>query len=298
MLKYRSLLWGLLPLVMLTACAQQQKAVWVDTAETGYSTEVPDGRSSIVVYRPQNAIQGPAVNLYVNGEYSGSLQPNAYRQELICAQNQKLFADFTRQDAGYHKKAQSGDYYNLPESAVSFFKIVDNGSGQPALQSVSPEQAESEMQGIKLQNHTLSRVVSPEKCAQILKKYNLQASALFKFDRSDYKDMLEKGKQEITAVSADIRKNATTVTAIEVIGHTDPEGKPEYNQRLSQQRADTVKRALGESGLDTNVISAQGRGEKELLINDCRKRFPKNAKARQECDQPNRRVEIILHGEK
>ncbi|WP_373752548.1 OmpA family protein [Neisseria weixii] len=298
MLKFRSLLWGLLPVAVLVGCAHQQKETWVDTTETVYSTDVPEGRSSVVFYRQANALQGATVNIYVNGEYSGSLQPNAYRQELICAQNQKFFADFTRQDSAYYKKANSGDYYNLPESTVSFFKVVDNGNGQPVLQSVTPEQAEAEMKGVKRQNHTLSRVVSPAKCAQVLKKYNLEASALFKFDRSDYKDMLEKGKQEIAAVSADIRENKAKVNSIEVIGHTDPEGKPAYNQNLSVRRAETVKRALGESGLDTNLISAQGRGAQELLINDCRKRFPTNAKARKECDQPNRRVEIILHGEK
>ena len=35
-----------------------------------------------------------------------------------------------------------------------------------------------------------------------------------------------------------------------------------------------------------------------VLFADCRAKHPRNAKARQECDQPNRRVEIILHGEK
>lgn len=298
MLKFRSLLWGLLPVTMLVGCAHQHKETWLDTTEAVYSTDVPEGRSSVVFYRQADALQGPTVNIYVNGEYSGSLQPNAYRQELICAQNQRFFADFTRQDAGYHKKSNSGDYYNLPESAVSFFKIVDNGRGQPVLQSVTPEQAEAEMKGVQRQNHTLSRVVSPAKCAQVLQKYNLQASALFKFDRSDYEDMLPKGKQEIAAVSADIRQNQAAVSGIEVVGHTDPEGSPAYNQNLSMQRAQTVKRALGESGLDLNVISAQGRGEQQLLISDCRARFPKNAKARKECDQPNRRVEIIVHGEK
>ncbi|ASK27985.1 OmpA family protein [Neisseria chenwenguii] len=298
MLKRSSLLWGLLPLVALVGCAQQKKETWVNTTESGYTTGVPEGRSSIVFYRQADAVQGPTVNIYVNGQYSGSLQPNAYRQELVCAQNQKIHADFTRQDAAYYNKEHAGDYYDLPESAVSFFKIVDNGRGRPALQNVSPEQAEEEMKGIKRQNHTLSRVTSPEKCAQILKKYSLQSSALFKFDRSGYNDMLEKGKQEVAAISADIKQNPDHVTGIEVIGHTDPEGTPAYNSRLSSERAATVKQALSESGLNPKVISAQGRGEQQLLVANCRKRFPKNAQARQECDQPNRRVEIILHGEK
>ena len=298
MLKCRNVLWGLLPLVLLSACAHQKKETWIDTTDAAYTTDVPDGRSSVVFYRQANAIEGSTVNIYVNSQYLGSLQPNAYRQELICAQNQKFHADFTKQDAAYQHKAHAGDYYNLPEGTVSFFKVINDGSGRPILQSVSPEQAEAEMKGVKRQNHTLSRVVSKDKCAQVLKKYNLQASALFKFDRSGYQDMLEQGKREVSTISQDIKQNPAAVTSVNVVGHTDPEGKPEYNDALSVKRAQTVKQALSSSGLDGNIISTQGKGERELVVTNCRKRFPKNAKAREKCDQPNRRVEIILHGEK
>ncbi|WP_373741987.1 OmpA family protein [Neisseria sp.] len=298
MTKYKNLLWGL-PLAFLVGCAShQQKETWIDTTDAAYSTGVPENRSSVVIYRQADAVNGPAVNIYINGQYSGSLQPNAYRQEIICTQNQKFHADFTKQDVAYHNKSNSGDYYNLPESTVSFFKIVNDGQGRPVLRNVSPEQAAEEMKGIKRQNHTLSRVSSPEKCAQVLKTYNLQASALFKFDRAGYQDMLPKGRQEIEAISSDIRQQKAKVTGVAVVGHTDPEGTPVYNLNLSSQRAATVKRALADSGLNSAVISAEGRGENELRVTDCRKKFPNNAQARQECDQPNRRVEIILHGEK
>ena len=83
-----------------------------------------------------------------------------------------------------------------------------------------------------------------------------------------------------------------------MVGHTDPTGSDVYNNRLSQARANTVKQALAGSGLDSKLITAEGRGKKGLLVSDCRAKHPRNAKARQECDQPNRRVEIILHGEK
>ena len=285
--------------VILAGCSTSgQRERWVDVVDGGYSTDVPADRASVVFYRQADALDGPTVNIYTNNQYMGSLQPNAYRQELICAQNQKFHADFTKQDAAYQHKAHSGDYYNLPEGTVSFFKVINDGSGRPILQSVSPEQAEAEMKGVKRQNHTLSRVVSKDKCAQVLKKYNLQASALFKFDRSGYQDMLEQGKREVSTISQDIKQNPAAVTSVNVVGHTDPEGKPEYNDALSVKRAQTVKQALSSSGLDGNIISTQGKGERELVVTNCRKRFPKNAKAREKCDQPNRRVEIILHGEK
>ena len=110
--------------------------------------------------------------------------------------------------------------------------------------------------------------------------------------------MLPKGRQEIEAVSEDIKKNPNHISNIAVVGHTDPTGSDAYNNRLSQARANTVKQALAGSGLDSRLITAEGRGERDLVVTDCRAKHPRNAKARQECDQPNRRVEIILHGEK
>lgn len=297
MFQYRKLLWMLLPLTAV-GCAHQQRESWVGTKEAAYSTSVPDNRSSVVVYRQADAIAGPTVNIYVNGQYSGSLQPNAYRQETVCAQNQRFHAEFTKRDEGYRHKLNSGDYYNLPEAAVSFFKIVDDGAGNPVLQAVSPEQAAVEMKGIPRQNHTLSRVSSAQQCSTVLKKYDLQAATLFAFNRSDYASMLPKGKQEIAEISNEIRQHPDLVRSVVVVGHTDPSGKPEYNQKLSVERAETVKRVLAESGLDNRLITAEGRGERELLVEDCRAKHPTDANARKQCDQPNRRVEVILHGEK
>lgn len=283
----------------LFGCVSHPELTWTDTQAAAYSTEVPDGRSSIIVYRTAEAIDGPTTNVFVNGEYLASLQPGAYRQETVCSQNQRLHTEFTgsRFDAGYRAKATQGQYYNLPDAAVAYFKVV-NQNGQPALQAVEPQVAQQELQGLPRQNHTLSRVDHTKGCQSVLKKYNLQASALFQFDRSDYANMLPKGKQEIAEVSQEIKANPNRVERIVVIGHTDPAGTPAYNQRLSEARANTVKRALAESGIDSSLISAEGKGEQQLLVADCKAKFPRNAQARKACDQPNRRVEIILHGQR
>lgn len=297
MFQYRKLWLALLPFAVF-GCASHHKESWVDTKQAAYSTSVPDNRSSVVFYRQADAVSGPTVNIYVNGQYSGSLQPNAYRQETVCAQNQRFYAEFTKSDTGYRNKHNSGDYYNLPDAAVSFFKVVGDANGHPVLQAVSPEQAEAEMQGIPRQNHTLSRVVSEAQCAVVLKKYSLQTSALFKFDRYDYDNMLPKGKKELAVISEEIKQHPDLIRGIAVVGHTDPAGTPAYNQTLSINRAATVKKVLAESGLDKRLISAEGKGEREPVIRDCRKKHPGDAQARKECDQPNRRVEVILHGEK
>jgi len=67
-----------------------------------------------------------------------------------------------------------------------------------------------------------------------------------------------------------------------VIGHTDTMGDAAVNDRLSAQRAGTVKGFLVEIGIAAERIRTAGRGERELLVPTA-----------DEVDEPrNRRVEI------
>ena len=49
-----------------------------------------------------------------------------------------------------------------------------------------------------------------------------------------------------------------------VEGHTDAKGNADYNLRLSQARADEVRRYLGAQGVAAERLSAVGRGSQEL----------------------------------
>ena len=51
-----------------------------------------------------------------------------------------------------------------------------------------------------------------------------------------------------------------------VIGHTDTVGDAEANDRLSAQRAETVKGFLVGIGIPAVRIRTAGRGERELLV--------------------------------
>ena len=67
-----------------------------------------------------------------------------------------------------------------------------------------------------------------------------------------------------------------------VIGHTDTVGDMAGNDRLSAQRAETVKAFLVDIGIPAQRIRTAGRGERELLVPTA-----------DEVDEPrNRRVEI------
>ncbi len=67
-------------------------------------------------------------------------------------------------------------------------------------------------------------------------------------------------------------------------GYTDTSGTPQYNQRLSVRRAQTVAAELVKDGVPRSAISIQGFGETHLLV-------PTGPGVR---EPQNRRVEIII----
>ena len=74
-------------------------------------------------------------------------------------------------------------------------------------------------------------------------------------------------------------------TTILVAGHTDSTGSDEYNMKLSQQRADSVKNALVQRGVAAQRISAVGYGESQPIA-DNNTEFGR---------QQNRRVEVRIN---
>jgi outer membrane protein OmpA-like peptidoglycan-associated protein len=71
---------------------------------------------------------------------------------------------------------------------------------------------------------------------------------------------------------------------VQVTGHTDTVGSEEDNDRLSQQRAEEVLNWLASQGIERSLMSAVGRGEREL----------KEPTVDNFSSAANRRVEVIV----
>ena len=73
---------------------------------------------------------------------------------------------------------------------------------------------------------------------------------------------------------------------VEIDGYTDSTGSLEFNERLSQQRADSVRSYLSSQGVNSSAITTQGFGPSQpIASND-------TASGRQQ----NRRVELVVSG--
>ncbi|MFC0309344.1 OmpA family protein [Gallibacterium trehalosifermentans] len=275
---------ALFTLIMFGCTTAPNSLSWKNTQKESYQQDIPENRSSLIVYRTQNAIEGATTNIYVNGEYLASLQPNAYSQTLVCPDSQRLYSEFTHQDPGYRNKANLGAYYSLPQGKISFFKVI-NINGKPSLTPVEESLAKQELESMPRQSHTLSRV-DYTNCS-VTKHYDLQASTLFPFNKVDYQSMLTVGKQELSKIAMDIQQYGLDIKKIEIIGYSDPMGSEKYNKKLSLQRANTVKQVFVDNGIAEALISVEGKGSENLLVSNCQ--IQSNNKIQQQlCNQPNR----------
>lgn len=89
--------------------------------------------------------------------------------------------------------------------------------------------------------------------------HTLSADALFHFDRSGVQDMLPQGRSEVAELAASLRSDATV--RLTVVGHADRLGNPDYNQGLSERRANSVRQALIDEGVESSRVNAVGYGE-------------------------------------
>ncbi|MFA6311664.1 MAG: OmpA family protein [Sterolibacterium sp.] len=124
------------------------------------------------------------------------------------------------------------------------------------------------------------------------KKINLSGDALFAFDKSvlkpEGKAMLDDMVRQLDGASYD------TILAT---GHTDRFGSDTYNQKLSERRAHAVKDYLISKNVVASRIDAEGKGETQPMTRPGECLGKKSVKV-VACLQPDRRVDVEMHGSK
>lgn len=123
-------------------------------------------------------------------------------------------------------------------------------------------------------------------------RYTVSADALFAFDRSGLNDMNPAGRQQLDELAKQVR-HFDRLDAIRIEGHTDRLGSHQYNQGLSERRAETVRHYLASQGVPAGVMSSRGFGETRP-IKECADNLTRHELI--DCLQPNRRVEIEVDG--
>jgi OmpA-OmpF porin, OOP family len=116
------------------------------------------------------------------------------------------------------------------------------------------------------------------------------ADVLFDYDKSTLRPS---GRRTLDNFSDRIR--AINPETIVVVGHASRPGSERYNQRLSEERAESVKTYLLGTGIAPYRVKTSGRGETQpvTFAGECLNDMTAKAIA---CRQPDRRVDIELIG--
>ncbi len=95
-----------------------------------------------------------------------------------------------------------------------------------------------------------------------------------------------RGRELLDENIAKGRESLARADYVEVIGHTDDVGDPKANQRLSEDRAETVRDILLGAGVDPSEIVAVGAGSSQPIASN----------QTEEGREQNRRVEVVVLG--
>lgn len=101
----------------------------------------------------------------------------------------------------------------------------------------------------------------------------------FDYDKADIK---KESYAYLDALALFLKENSDV--RLEIIGHTDLHGSDEHNNRLSLERAESVKKYLTGKGLDAGRFRTSGAGKTQPVVNRTGKGF----------DELNRRTEFKI----
>jgi OOP family OmpA-OmpF porin len=128
---------------------------------------------------------------------------------------------------------------------------------------------------------TLASIAPP--CATVLR---FDSSVLFEVGESEVLPQAAAVLAEVAPALIDAGRS------IEINGHTDANGSDEYNQQLSQERAQAVADELVALGVDVQMTTT-GHGESQPVAPN----YNDDGTDDEAGQRQNRRVEIVIHGD-
>jgi OmpA-OmpF porin, OOP family len=91
------------------------------------------------------------------------------------------------------------------------------------------------------------------------------ASLLVTFDTNST-ELTSAARRQLDIVASALRNDRLVEYRFTVEGHADPRGHADSNLKLSQGRAESVKRYLAAQGIAEDRLVAEGRGDREPML--------------------------------
>jgi OOP family OmpA-OmpF porin len=167
--------------------------------------------------------------------------------------------------------------------------IVGCGKAKPAPVAAAPAPAAAAPAAASSSASSAAAVVPAAALAAVpasqnkpMRTVTVSGDAFFDTNKATFR---KEAQPELEKISARVR-NVTSVEAVQITGFTDNTGAADYNQKLSEARASTVRDFLVKNGIDPSKITIVGRGMNDPVADNSTK----------EGRAKNRRVEVMVKG--
>ena len=201
--------------------------------------------------------------------------------ERAAAERERLAAERARADLERARSEADAARAAAQAQADEARRLAEQREREASAARLAREQAEKDRDAVREQlRQQLNVILETRETARGL-IINL-SDVLFDVDKST----LKPGAREKLARIAGILASHPDLK-IEIEGHADSTGSTEYNQGLSERRAQSVRQYFNQQGVTTPIVAAVGFGETRPVATNG------TAAGRQQ----NRRVEIIVSGE-
>lgn len=157
--------------------------------------------------------------------------------------------------------------------------VVGAGIGAAIGNSLDEQEREFKRQ---LAAEEQAREIEVERVREDLLRLTVNNEVSFDFDKATIRPSFRDSLDKIAGVLTKYGRSRVIV-----VGHTDSVGSERYNQRLSEQRANSVADYLATRRVERSRITAKGAGESE----------PRASNGSEAGRQLNRRVEIFVQPE-
>lgn len=271
---------------------------------------------AILVFFREAGTEGRVPLVLANDRVVGSLLPGRYAQARLCA-GDNMAGTADRADVVGVPRYQG---LKVQAGQIVYLQVSETEAGAFELKPLDAALARDRLGKLQVASHIINRHVpdctpkvaepvvakAPEAAPVappvapvapavpvLLKRVQLGADAMFKFDRHSEADMLPEGRSTLLKLVDDIRGSDVVLERIRLTGHTDRLGTAAYNQQLSMRRAQTVAAFLRNAGLNV-TMETDGRGEQEPVTTGCVGDKPTPALL--SCLQADRRVTVDLIG--
>lgn len=178
---------------------------------------------------------------------------------------------------------------------------TSEATASPAVQTGAPQSGSLQSRQLGVSSLSSSDVQTSQmkEVQRILSQFNavqtpqgvmlsVPADVLFDFDKHEIRGDAQTALSEVAKVLSHYG-----TAPVQIYGHTDSVGDDDYNQKLSERRAESVKIYLNSRmGIDGGRITTQGFGETKPVAQNLAAGGADDPQGRQK----NRRVEVVIRG--